>query len=181
MAKNKQDKQNKKPDEFKRGFNLGQLIASGISTANAVGDESIDEANGVVKSQYHSKEASNSDTPIRDSIKESMENNPRAFIKRRLYDEISSKTPLPESKQIKEYVHDLTKLKKQAEKLTDRGRAQIKDSNFVFPEKKKYPIHDKTHARAALRFVAMHGDSSEKQKVKNAVKNKYPDISVNEK
>ena len=171
-------KTQKETSEFKRGFNLGQLIASGISTANANGEETIDEANGVVDSQYHNKEASN--TPIRDSIKQSMEDNPRSVIKRRLYDAVSAKTPLPESKQVTEKATSLIGLKKQAKKLTDRGRAQVKDSNFVFPKKKKYPIHDKTHARTALRFVAMHGDANEKQKVRSAVKQKYPGIDVEE-
>jgi hypothetical protein len=67
---------------------------------------------------------------------------------------------------------------KTAKKLTQRGRSHVAEKNFVFPENRKYPIHDKTHAQAALRFVGMHGTPSEKSKVKQAVKSKYPDIKI---
>ncbi|CAB4131613.1 hypothetical protein UFOVP276_43 [uncultured Caudovirales phage] len=42
--------------------------------------------------------------------------------------------------------------------------------------KGKYPIHDLSHARAALRVVAMHGTPEEKELVRAKVKAKYPEI-----
>jgi len=60
-------------------------------------------------------------------------------------------------------------------KLTSRGRKQIKAKNFALPGR-RYPIHDRPHARAALRMVSIHGTAEEKRKVRAAVKRKYPTI-----
>lgn len=65
---------------------------------------------------------------------------------------------------------------KAAADLTAASRAQIDDQNFVFPAQRKYPIHDKDHALAALGMVAMHGTASEKTKVRGAVEAKYPGL-----
>jgi hypothetical protein len=61
-------------------------------------------------------------------------------------------------------------------KLSARGRRQIKQGNFAIPEKRKYPIHDISHARAALSMVAKHGSPAEKSRVRKAVCKKYPSI-----
>lgn len=42
--------------------------------------------------------------------------------------------------------------------------------------KGKYPIHDASHARAALRMVAMHGTPQEKEIVRAKVRARYPEI-----
>jgi len=60
--------------------------------------------------------------------------------------------------------------------LTSRGRKHIKSSNFAIPSKRKYPIHDKAHARNALARVSQHGTSEEKKKVRAAVYRKYPSL-----
>ena len=60
--------------------------------------------------------------------------------------------------------------------LTTKQRNNLPDSAFVFPETRKYPIHDKSHGRAALQMVAKHGTPEEQAKVKAAVKAKFPDI-----
>jgi hypothetical protein len=60
--------------------------------------------------------------------------------------------------------------------LTSEGRKHIKESNFAIPDKRKYPIHDVEHARAALQMVAKYGTSEEKAKVRSAVHRKYPSI-----
>jgi len=65
---------------------------------------------------------------------------------------------------------------KKAADLTAGARSEIKDSNFVFPAERKYPIHDKDHALAALGMVGMHGTSDEKAKVRAAVEKKFPGI-----
>lgn len=65
--------------------------------------------------------------------------------------------------------------------LTERGRDQIKDKNFVFPEEKKYPIHDRQHAESALGFSKMHGSPEVQAKVRAAVEKKYPGLSLEKK
>lgn len=71
--------------------------------------------------------------------------------------------------------------KKTAAELTERGRAQVKDENFVFPEEKKYPIHDRQHAESALGFSKMHGSPEVREKVRAAVAKKYPGLSLERK
>lgn len=60
-------------------------------------------------------------------------------------------------------------------KLTAKSRRKIKGSNFALPGR-RYPIHDASHARNALSRVSQHGSSSEKARVRAAVKRKYPGI-----
>lgn len=62
-----------------------------------------------------------------------------------------------------------------AKVLTQKGRDKIKASNFALPGR-RYPIHDMTHARAALSRVAQHGSPEEQAKVRAAVHNKYPSL-----
>lgn len=61
-------------------------------------------------------------------------------------------------------------------KLNARGRKRIKKSNFAIPGKRKYPIHDKAHARNALARVSQHGTPAEKKRVRAAVYRKYPSL-----
>jgi len=64
-------------------------------------------------------------------------------------------------------------------KLTSGERKALPASAFaVDGKKRKYPIHDKAHARNALARVSQHGTSTEKSKVRSAVKRKYPTIGV---
>jgi hypothetical protein len=60
-------------------------------------------------------------------------------------------------------------------KLTSYGRAHVKRSNFALPGR-RYPIHDRAHARNALARVAQVGTASDKRRVRAAVKRKYPGI-----
>lgn len=62
-------------------------------------------------------------------------------------------------------------------KLTAKGRKKIKGKNFALSGR-RYPIHDRAHARSALTMVARHGTPAEKKKVRRAVKRKYPSIKV---
>lgn len=64
--------------------------------------------------------------------------------------------------------------------LTSKKRKSLSDSDFAIPDKRKYPIHDKSHARNALSRVSQYGTPEEKSKVRAAVKNKYPDIGQDE-
>jgi hypothetical protein len=61
-------------------------------------------------------------------------------------------------------------------KLTSSKRKKLSAKSFAEPDKKKYPIEDKTHARNALSRVAQAGTPAEKVKVKRAVRKKYPSI-----
>jgi hypothetical protein len=60
-------------------------------------------------------------------------------------------------------------------KLTTAGRKRIKPKNFALPGR-RYPIEDRAHARNALARVSQFGSSSEKARVRAAVKRKYPSI-----
>lgn len=61
-------------------------------------------------------------------------------------------------------------------KLRAKSRKKMPKKSFAIPSKKKYPIHDKSHARNALSRVAQHGTPAEKKQVRAKVKRKYPSI-----
>lgn len=65
-------------------------------------------------------------------------------------------------------------------KLTTAKRDSLPSSSFVFPDERKYPIHDESHARNALSRVAANGTPEEKQKVRAAVRRRYPTIEISE-
>jgi len=65
---------------------------------------------------------------------------------------------------------------KRARELTTAARKRLAAGSFVFPKERRYPIHDKIHARNALARVAQHGSPSEQATVRSAVYSKYPDI-----
>jgi hypothetical protein len=58
-------------------------------------------------------------------------------------------------------------------KLTTRGRKRLKKTSFALPGR-RYPIHDRAHARNALARVAQSGSASEKKRVRAAVHRRYP-------
>lgn len=62
---------------------------------------------------------------------------------------------------------------KRAKELTTKTRDALDDSAFVFPKERKFPIHDKAHARNALARAHFASDPS---RVRAAVHAKYPDI-----
>jgi len=61
-------------------------------------------------------------------------------------------------------------------KLKSKTRKKLPDSSFAIPSKRKYPIHDRSHAANALARVAQHGTPAEKKQVRAAVCKKYPDL-----
>lgn len=63
-------------------------------------------------------------------------------------------------------------------KLTHKERKKLPKGSFVFPKERRYPIHDKAHARNALARVSAHGTPAEKKKVRAAVSRKFPGIKV---
>ena len=62
-------------------------------------------------------------------------------------------------------------------KLTARGRKRLKASSFALPGR-RYPIHNKSHARAALSMGARHLSAKQYAKVKRAVHRKFPGINI---
>ena len=61
-------------------------------------------------------------------------------------------------------------------KLKTTTRKSLSAKDFAEPDKRKYPIEDKAHARNALSRVAQSGTPAEKAKVNRAVKKKYPSV-----
>jgi hypothetical protein len=59
--------------------------------------------------------------------------------------------------------------------LTARRRKNLPDSAFALPGR-RYPIHDRAHARNALARVAQHGTPTEQKRVRAAVRRRFPDI-----
>ena len=58
--------------------------------------------------------------------------------------------------------------------LTEAQRKGLPDSDFVFPETRKYPIHDVNHARDAL---ARSSGKPEESTVRAAVERRYPGLA----
>ena len=76
------------------------------------------------------------------------------------------------------------KAKEKGGKITTAGRRGLKKGQFALPDgdrpgvKGKYPIDTVGRARNALARVSQHGTSTEKRKVRAAVKRKFPSIGV---
>lgn len=73
-------------------------------------------------------------------------------------------------------------LRKIAHDLTQGERAELPKKDFAVPASKSntgekaYPIPDEQHARSALGFAKMHGDSADLEKVRAKVRAKFPDM-----
>jgi len=62
-------------------------------------------------------------------------------------------------------------------KLTTEQRKRLPKSVFALPNR-RYPIHDKAHARNALARVSAFGSPREKAIVRRKVHRKYPSIGL---
>ena len=60
-------------------------------------------------------------------------------------------------------------------KLTAAARNKLPSSAFALPGR-RYPIHDRNHARDALARVSEYGTAYEKAAVRHAVMQRYPDM-----
>ena len=69
-----------------------------------------------------------------------------------------------------------TGFEKRARELTTAARKKIPGGEFALPEQRKYPIHDRSHARNALTRVSQFGTDAEKAAVRSKVYAKYPDM-----
>lgn len=63
-------------------------------------------------------------------------------------------------------------------KLTAAARRRLPASAFVYPRVRKYPIHDRAHARAALAFAKRPGTYGSYSTVAAAVRSRYPSMAV---
>ncbi len=61
-------------------------------------------------------------------------------------------------------------------RLTAAARRRLPRSAFALPGRRAYPIHDRSHARAALSYVSRYGTASQKARVRAAVRSRYPGI-----
>ncbi len=60
-------------------------------------------------------------------------------------------------------------------KLTTQQRNHLPDSAFALPGR-RYPVHDRGHAQAALARVAEFGTPGEKAAVHAAIARRFPDM-----
>lgn len=51
-------------------------------------------------------------------------------------------------------------------KLSAKKRASLRDSQFAVPSRRAFPIHDKPHARAALRLIGYAHSNYEKANIR---------------
>jgi hypothetical protein len=63
---------------------------------------------------------------------------------------------------------------KKGRRLTDAQRKRLPLREFVFPERRAWPIHDERHALIAVRYMHMgRGRSEEYPKIIKAIKKRY--------
>jgi hypothetical protein len=62
------------------------------------------------------------------------------------------------------------------EKLSADAREKIKPSDFVFPEKRSWPIHTEKQAKVALTWATWPQHADKKEDVVKAVLKKYPNL-----
>jgi hypothetical protein len=61
-------------------------------------------------------------------------------------------------------------------KLKAAKRNRLQKGTFALPSKRKYPIHDKSHARNALSQAAKSDTEGSYSTVRAAVLKKYPEL-----
>jgi len=64
-------------------------------------------------------------------------------------------------------------------KLTAAERRKIPTKVFGLPEKRKYPLEDEGHARAALSRAAANASPEEQKRIRNKVHSLYPGMRMN--
>lgn len=63
-------------------------------------------------------------------------------------------------------------------RLKAKARKSLPASAFAYPSVRKYPIHDKAHARNALARAAQKGTYGTYAHVAAAVRRRYPSITT---
>ena len=62
------------------------------------------------------------------------------------------------------------------EKLSDSEKAKLKDSDFIFPDKRSWPIHDEKHAKTALVWATWPQYKNIKNEIVSSVLKRYPNL-----
>ena len=62
------------------------------------------------------------------------------------------------------------------EKLSAAERDKLKPADFVFPDKKSWPIHDEKHAKTALVWATWPQYAAKKDQIVKSVLKKYPNL-----
>jgi hypothetical protein len=62
-------------------------------------------------------------------------------------------------------------------KLKKEQRDKLPASAFVYPKSRSYPIHDRAHAKAALRLGARKGTKGDIKKIRDKVRRRYPGLA----
>jgi hypothetical protein len=73
-------------------------------------------------------------------------------------------------------IADLFDYHKVIEGLDPKVREKLKDSDFVFPDKRSWPIHDEKHAKTALVWATWPQYKDLKKQIVAAVTKKYPQL-----
>ena len=60
--------------------------------------------------------------------------------------------------------------------LSRKRRNRLPKSSFVYPAQRKYPIHDKAHARAALRLGKQRRTFGSISTIRRKVYKRYPSL-----
>ena len=66
-------------------------------------------------------------------------------------------------------------------KLTSKRRKKLPKTAFAYPSQRKYPIHDRAHARNALARAAQKKTMGTYAHVLAAVRRRYPDMGKRKK
>jgi hypothetical protein len=75
-----------------------------------------------------------------------------------------------------EVIVDFFDYHKLEEKLDPKEREKLKDEDFVFPDKRSWPIHDEKHAKTALVWATWPQYKDLKKQIVAAVIKKYPQL-----
>jgi hypothetical protein len=60
--------------------------------------------------------------------------------------------------------------------MDPKEREKLKDTDFVFPDKRSWPIHDEKHAKTALVWATWPQYKDHKKQIVAAVTKKYPQL-----
>ena len=61
-------------------------------------------------------------------------------------------------------------------KISAKKRRSLPRSSFVYPKQRRYPIHDKAHARSALQMGARSDTFGSIKTIKAKVYKRYPSL-----
>lgn len=82
----------------------------------------------------------------------------------------------PDSKEIKCSKCGSKKNKKRMTEMSQAAREKLKKGDFVFPDERSWPIHDKKHGKIALIWSTWPQHKEVAKKVRDEVFKKYPDL-----